>query len=341
MQEDTGSLQKKLSEKDKLFRELSTAPGFALGTTKVSLEPLQVSESRLEELVHIRTEQLEKAAKELQETQTALLHAQKMESLGELATGMAHEINTPLQYIGGNLDFLDQAFAELTQCVASSMNLFEDLGVEDSALQTRKKKIDFVLTRLPRAIQQSKEGVENVSRIVRAMRRFSHIAQDKVEADLNEAMDSTLTVSKGEWKYVADVEFEADPDLPKVVCFPGDLNQVFLNIIVNAAQAIEEKIGSNPEEKGRISIRISHDDENVLIKIADTGSGIPEEVSDRIFDQFFTTKEVGKGTGQGLAICRSIIVEKHKGTIDVQSNPDLGTTFALTIPRHSDTALES
>ena len=333
LQENVSVLQKKLSKQDKLFHELRESPADALEGWARQTGEESISGVNLQELVKLRTQQLEDVVNDLQQTQIALMHAQKMESVGELATGMAHEINTPLQYIGGNLEFMQQAFEELTHCVATTMNLLEQSGIEDAAITARKKKVDFVLGRLPKAIEQSREGVDNLSRIVRAMRRFSHITEERVEANINDCIDSTLTVSKGEWKYIADVKFEADENLPNIHCLPGEINQALLNMIVNAAHAIEDKLGEDSHAKGEISIRTYHSNEFVCIEISDTGAGIPKEVEDRIFDQFFTTKEVGKGTGQGLAISRTIFVEKHGGKIDVISNPGEGTSFTIFLPR--------
>lgn len=333
LQESISTLQKELTQQDELIQSLNTQSEEAIRDWKYLSSEQLLDEASLQDLVAQKTQLLQTATEDLRDTQTALLHAQKMESVGELATGMAHEINTPLQYIGGNLEFMQHAFDELTRCLASAMNLLEESGIDENPLAERKKKIDFVMSRLPNAITQSKEGVENVSRIVRAMRRFSHISEDRVEADLNDALESTLTVSRGEWKYVADIELETDPNLPKLVCLPGDLNQVFLNLIVNSAHALEQQLGSNPKTKGVITIRTAHDEQNIYIEISDTGCGIPQELKGRIFDQFFTTKEVGKGTGQGLSICWSIIVDKHGGAVDMQSEVDAGTTFRVSLPR--------
>lgn len=333
LQQNSISLKKKLTQQGKLFEELcSCSHELVSGQVDLS-EKEPFSNADLQNLVTLKTEQLALVAEDLQKTQIALVHAQKMESLGELAAGMAHEINTPLQYIGGNLEFMQQAFDQLTKCVATTMNLLEQAQIDDESLNQDKRKVDFVLSRLPTAISQSREGVDNLSRIVRAMRRFSHITEEPVETNLNDCIDSTLTVSKAEWKYVANVNFEPDENLPNLICLPGDLNQALLNMIVNAAHAIEEKLGDHPEEKGEISIRTFFDDEDIAVEIQDTGMGIPREAQEKIFDQFFTTKEVGKGTGQGLAICRSIIVEKHGGRVAVTTAPSEGTTFTIYLPR--------
>ena len=298
-----------------------------------SFKSLNLSSDQTDENSSLSNGAIDVADAVVAKEQAAFLHAQKMESMGELATGMAHEINTPLQYIGGNLEFLQEGFEELTGHMARIMNTLEQAGVYKGSEPSQGKKIDFVMKRLPIAIRQCRDGVENVSRIVNAMRRFSHLSGEPKEANLNECIESTLTVSKGEWKYLADIRFEADEQLPKLLCFPGELNQAFLNLIVNAVHAIEEKLGENPEQKGEIAIRTFFDERSIGVEISDTGAGIPEDMKSRVFDQFVTTKDVGKGTGQGLAICWSIVVDKHGGKIDMKSQQGVGTTFTVTLPR--------
>lgn len=337
VQQDLISLHRQRSEQDKLVHDLSVSAdgGSALESFEESI-PVDTDDcdrATLEQLVGVRTNQLEAAVKDLNETQTALLHAQKMEAVGQLAAGMAHEINTPMHYIGGNLEFMKQAFDQLSRVAALAMNVIEEQGLEGHQLEDHKRKLEFILARLPSAVEQSIEGVATVSSIVSAMKRFSHLAEERVTADINEAITSTLTVSKGEWKYLADVNCELDPKLPELECLPGELNQAFLNMIVNAAHAIEEKIGSNSDEKGVISISTSFDDNDIRVSIADTGAGIPDSVVDRIFDPFFTTKQIGKGTGQGLSICRSIFVDKHGGRMNVESTSGEGTVFTIWLPR--------
>jgi signal transduction histidine kinase len=165
------------------------------------------------------------------------------------------------------------------------------------------------------------------------MKEFSHPGhEDKVGVDLNNAVCSTMTITRNRWKYVAELELDLDPDLPTLHCVPAELNQVLLNLIVNAADAIADKVGENSGQKGIITVRTRRDDDHVVIVVADTGCGIPDEIRNRIFDPFFTTKEVGKGTGQGLAICYNVIVNKHHGSIDVRSVPGMGTRFIVRIP---------
>lgn len=164
------------------------------------------------------------------------------------------------------------------------------------------------------------------------MKDFSHPGDEMESVDVNAAIESTVTVARNEWKYVAELELKLDPDLPRVVCVPSAINQVILNLVVNAAHAIGDKIRDQRDEKGRIRISTGVRGNQVRIEVSDTGCGMPKHVRDRAFDPFFTTKEVGKGTGQGLAIAHSVITERHSGTIKVSSEPDQGTTFTIRLP---------
>ena len=192
--------------------------------------------------------------------------------------------------------------------------------------------VDYLAEEIPRAIQQSLEGIERVSKIVRAMKEFSHPAQEKTAIDINRAIQATITIATNEWKYVAEMETDFDPDLPRVPCLPGDFNQVILNIVVNAAQAIADVVGDRSEGKGRITIRTRRVNDWAEIRIADTGTGIPEEIRHRIFDPFFTTKGIGKGTGQGLNLAHTIVAGKHGGTLSVESEPGQRTCFLIRLP---------
>ena len=268
-----------------------------------------------------------------------LRHAQKLESIGQLAAGIAHEINTPTQFIGDNTRFLHDAFEELKPVLqickdmAASGESTEVVITSEMLDSLHRADIDYLLEEIPLAIQQSTEGVERVSKIVKSMKEFSHPGGNtKKSIDLNHAIETTLTISKNEWKYVANLELDLEPELPSVLCLPGDLNQAILNIIVNAAHAIEAKVGHSPREKGTITVRTRKDADNVFIQIQDTGIGIPAEIHNRIFDPFFTTKEVGRGTGQGLSITYSIVIERHGGTLSFDTEMGEGTTFTISIP---------
>jgi signal transduction histidine kinase len=193
--------------------------------------------------------------------------------------------------------------------------------------------LDYLAEEIPVAIEHTLEGVDRISKIVRAMKEFSHPGQEeKVPTDLNKAIESTITVARNEWKYVAELETDFDLSLPAVPCMPAEFNQVILNMIINAAHAISEVVRDEQGTLGSIRISTARVDGRVRITISDTGAGIPPEIQSRIFDPFFTTKEVGRGTGQGLAICFPVIVEKHGGSIEVASEVGKGTSFTITLP---------
>jgi signal transduction histidine kinase len=268
-----------------------------------------------------------------------LRHAQKLESVGRLASGIAHEINTPIQFVGDNTRFLQSSF----ECFLSLLRKYQELhsalasGAASPQLLAEVQRVEeesdcsYLMAEVPQALTQTLEGVDRVATIVRAMKEFAHPeGKEMAAADLNRALLSTLTVARNELKYVADVETEFG-DLPLVICNIGDLNQVFLNLLVNAAHAIEESTKGSGQ-KGKIRVRTLSEGGTVLITITDTGGGIPEAIRGRIFDPFFTTKEVGRGTGQGLAIARSVVVERHKGDLTFESEVGKGTAFYVRLP---------
>jgi signal transduction histidine kinase len=250
-----------------------------------------------------------------------LAQTQKLESIGQLAAGIAHEINTPIQYIGDNGKFLEDAFREIVQAAENGGPEALDPG-----------SFDYLRGEVPKAIEQLLEGVEHVARIVRAMKEFSHPGPvEKTPMSINRAIESTALVSKSEWKYVALLTTDFDPELPHVPCLAGEFNQVMLNLIVNAAHAISDVVGDSGQ-RGEIRITTRHDGAFAEIRISDTGCGIPPAIQRKIFDPFFTTKPVGKGTGQGLTIAHSVIVQKHGGSIRFESEQGRGTTFIIRLP---------
>lgn len=270
-----------------------------------------------------------------------LLQAQKLESIGQLASGIAHEINTPTQYIGDNVRFLKDAFEDLQGLLSNYERLLsaaKDNSLTGETVQevsAAVKSVDsaYLLEEIPKAIGQTLEGVGRVSNLVHAMKEFSHPgAKEKVALDLNHAIETTITVARNEWKYVAELETDFDSTLPAIFCQPGEFNQVILNLIVNAAHAIAEVVGKGGT-LGKIKVQTLNCPEWVEIRIQDSGSGIPEAVRARIFDPFFTTKEIGKGTGQGLAIAHSVVVDKHDGTIHFETEEGKGTTFVIRLPK--------
>ncbi len=278
-----------------------------------------------------------------------LQQAQKMEAIGQLAGGIAHEINTPTQYVSDNLMFLRETWDDLSEL----HTLFEQLiplaeNHSDAAdliskIEDLKDELDFDLLAedVEEAISDATEGTKQISRIVKAMKDFSHPGQkEMVMSDLNQAIRSTSTVCKNEWKYVADIDFDLDENLRQIQCLPGELNQVILNMIVNAAHAIEErnKIEQN-NQKRVITIRTKQFEKFVEIQIQDQGNGIPAKAQDKIFNPFFTTKIVGKGTGQGLSISHDVIVNKHQGRIWFETKEGEGTTFKISLPLERESSI--
>lgn len=269
-----------------------------------------------------------------------LVQAQKLESIGQLAAGIAHEINTPTQFVWDNVRFFSDAFGDLLAVLARQREVMESakMGawapelIEACEAEVRRADLDYLQDEIPKALAQTTEGVERIATIVRAMKEFAHPDCDEMtNEDLNRAIVNTVTVARNEWKYVADVTMDLTSDLPPVPCRLGQFNQVILNIIVNAAHAIGDVVG-NTGRKGVISIMSRRVDDDAEIRITDTGTGIPENIRHKIFDPFFTTKEVGKGTGQGLAIAHSVVVDKHHGSIRVESEVGKGTTFVIRLP---------
>jgi len=266
---------------------------------------------------------------ELMRMEEQLRQAQKLESIGQLAAGIAHEINTPIQFIGDNLRFLSDGFSELQGMVprpASSAGKPAD-----------DQDLAYLMTEIPKALSESQDGIRRVSQIVLAMKEFSHPSgQGVTPTDINRAIASTVTVSRNEWKYVAELVQELDPGMPQVPLLPGDFNQVVLNLIVNAAHAIaDRRKAEGSTAMGRITVSTRVADGMAEVRIGDDGCGIPDAVKPRIFEPFFTTKEVGRGTGQGLALAHAVVVKKLGGRISFESRIGVGTTFIIRLPLKS------
>ncbi len=271
-----------------------------------------------------------------------LAQAQKLESIGQLAAGIAHEINTPAQYVGDNVRFLEEAYRGLEgvhnlydQLLRElrSGNPTEDL-VRKIEAEVEEVDLEYIRQEAPKAVLQALDGVGRISGIVRAMKDFSHPGTNvKIDIDLNKSIESTITVARNEWKYVAEMVTDFDPSLPLVPCLPAEINQVLLNIIINAGHAIADALKQNgSDQKGTITIGTRTAGQYAEIRVSDTGTGIPENIRAKIFDPFFTTKGVGKGTGQGLAISHSVVVDKHGGTITFDSEVGKGASFVIRLP---------
>ena len=278
---------------------------------------------------------------EQQKLEDQLQQARKLESIGQLAAGIAHEINTPAQFVTDNIRFLKESFDDITDLNNAYVDLFNAAGggniaaevLEEVESAVNKADPGYLFEEIPIALKQSLDGIVHVSNIVRAMKEFSHPGgKEQKLIDLNRAIANTITVASNEWKYVAEIETDLDEDLPMVPCLPQEFTQVVLNLIINASHAIADTLEQSKGEKGVIRIYTKALNDQVEVTISDNGSGIPEEVQDRIFDPFFTTKEVGKGTGQGLSMAYTTIVEKHQGTLSFESEEGKGTTFIIRLP---------
>ena len=276
--------------------------------------------------------------------QRRLNQAQKMEAIGQLASGIAHEINTPMQYISSNLSFVGQGLSELDALLVGLMKLTdsvkdgEELPPDLRSLLSiaSDMELDFVRERLPQAVEDAVVGTERVSEIVQALREAAHPGTGKkVGSNINHILHNAAIVSRNSWKYHSELVEDYDESCPLVPVFVGELSQTFINLIVNAADAIEEEIersAPSSDARGEIRLVTRKSDDFVEVDIADTGAGIPQQIQSRIFDYFFTTKAPGKGTGQGLAIVYDVIVNKHGGELSLDSVPERGTTFTVRLP---------
>ena len=248
---------------------------------------------------------------------------ERLESIGRLAAGVAHEINTPIQYLNDSVYFIREAM--------------QDLMVHNQRLQTAltvqpelDENIEDLKKELPPALDRVADGLGRIAEIVRSMKEFSHVDQrEMTQVDLNRALNSTLVIARSEYKYVADLKTEFC-ELPLVTCHGGQINQVILNLVVNAAHAIGDVV-KGTSDKGLITVRTYVEDTQAVISITDTGGGIPEAIQKRIFEPFFTTKEVGRGTGQGLSIAHKVI-KAHGGSLKFETVPGAGTTFYVRLP---------
>lgn len=341
-------LEKKLAAQAKTIQVLMDTVE-AQSSSGISSLDLLSQNLNLERIVELKTEhlrqqgeELHNALVELKSTQAHLVQANKLESVGQLAAGIAHEINTPIQFIGSNIEFLAQSFRQADSLISETLELLRQSDSPNAcsiALQKivqRAEEFDweYLHEEIPSAIEQSQEGIKRIITIVQAMKEFSHpSSKEKVKYNINKLLETTIIVASNEWKYIAEVETQLQSDLPLVSCLADELNQVFLNILVNATHAIEQKNkGLQEKVKGKIIISTRSMEPYIEVRISDTGTGIPDEIRNRIFDPFFTTKTVGKGTGQGLAIAHDVIIKKHDGAIDLESEYGVGSTFIIRLP---------
>ncbi|SHO52933.1 sensor histidine kinase [Desulfopila aestuarii] len=339
-------LQAKLKAQQKTIDVLMDAAEqrSAQKTSPLELLSLNISLERVvqqkTEFLRKQREELNKALQDLKLTQARLLQAQKLESVGQLAAGIAHEINTPAQFIGSNISFLRDVFSDVMGLVDSLEHELLSITEGTSVAEVgRKVEIlmeegdwDYLKEEIPKALLQSNEGINRITAIVQAMKEFSHPgSKEKVLNDLNKIIETTVTIASNEWKYCAEIRLDLDPELPPVPCLADEVGQAILNILINACHAITEKNQGNGE-KGLIAISSHRFPDHVKICIEDTGNGIPENIRERVFDPFFTTKGVGKGTGQGLAISHNVIEKKHKGVLSFVSEVGKGTTFTIQLP---------
>jgi PAS domain S-box-containing protein len=320
----------------------------------VAIRPILNAEGRLTHSVGVgaditakrqealkRQELQDKLVAEMQERERMVIElqlAQKLESVGRLAAGIAHEINTPIQYVGDSVHFLRSACEDLNRLVDGMREAIDSLPdtPEHHALRlgmaetAQRHDLEFLRAEIPRSFERIFDGVERVSTIVKAMKEFAHPdVSEHSPADINHALRTTLLVASNEYKYVATVQSQF-AELPEVICNIGELNQVFLNLIVNAAHAIHD--AGKDSGNGEIKVSTELAGEEAVIRISDNGCGIPPENLAKLYDPFFTTKEVGRGTGQGLAITHSILVDKHGGEISAKSEVGVGTEFTLRLP---------
>jgi signal transduction histidine kinase len=283
---------------------------------------LQLTQRSLQLTTAIETLHVEMATRMRVEIQ--LRHAQKLESVGRLAAGVAHEINTPVQFVSDSLQFVRAGVTELFGLVGAA-------PPAEATEATEATDLPYLQEHLPKALDRAVDGLDRVAAIVRSMKEFAHPeSKDMTSADLNRAIASTLMIARNEYKYVAELETDFG-DLPLVLCHLGELNQAVLNVVVNAAHAINDVV-QGTDTMGKLRVKTCRDGDEVVIAITDTGGGIPEAARDHIFDPFFTTKTVGRGTGQGLAIARSVIVDKHHGRLEFETALGQGTTFYISLP---------
>ncbi len=272
------------------------------------------------------------------EQQKAL--SQKLESIGSLAAGIAHEINTPMQFIGDNETFLKDSFQALMTFLTDLKSMYKyalPADLQDNVRESidaleLQHDMEYIGNQIPIAIDRSLFGISRVNKIITSLRNFSHSSnREKAPSNINKAIEDTIIISTNEWKYVATMNTDLDASIPLVTCAIDEINQVIINMIINATHTIKDKIETGEFRLGRIDISTNTSENEIEITITDNGMGIPQEYTEKIFDPFFTTKEVGRGTGQGLAIAHDII-SKHNGRITFETEKGVGTSFHVFLP---------
>jgi signal transduction histidine kinase len=332
-------LHLKLSQLTKTLEEQNLRLKQEVEQRKTAEIALQTLNQRLEECVAERTRELSEALEALQRYQLQVIQGEKLAALGQLVAGVAHEINNPVNFIYGNIDYAGNYVQDLLELVQLYQTECPNVT---SPIQTMTDDIDldFLMQDLPKVFASMKMGAERIRGIVQSLRAFSRVDESQCkEVDIHDGIDSTLMILHNRIKAKPDrpeIEIRKDyGSIPLVECYPGQLNQVFMNLIVNAIDALEEAIlnGTLPHSHPCIQIRTAITADNkILIQIIDNGMGIPDAIQRQIFDPFFTTKSVGKGTGLGLSISHQIITETHQGTLQCHSTPHQGTEFVIMIP---------
>lgn len=319
----TDELQATKAELSESLAQLTTAHE-ELGRKSDALE---LANTKLKEEIALR-----------ERMEAELRLAQKLESIGQLAAGIAHEINTPIQYISDNTRYLSDAFDSFVALFKQLLPLADQAADHDNviaqAVETiRSGDLADLAEDVPEAIAETLDGIGQVADIIKSMKEFSHMgSQEKTAVDINHALETTATVARGEWKHLAEIEWQLAKHLPAVNAVAAELTQVFLNLLINAAHAVAAAHGASGVGPGLIRIATTVEDDGVMVRITDNGIGIPDDAKEHIFDPFFTTKDVGEGSGQGLSVARSIIVNHHNGMIDAESVRGVGTTLSVWLP---------
>ena len=312
-----------------------------LSSTNEQLQDEVKERQQAEEALRVHTAQLETALQDLGKAQAQLLQAQKMEAIGGLAAGVAHEINTPIQYVSDNALFLQETFDEILELINRVDLIASGLGDDPLAESVAELRaaldatdVAFLEEEVPTAIAETIDGVKRIAEIVRAVKEFSQPGnQETRSVDINRLVTSTTSLSKNEWKYVADLELDLAQELAPIDARPGPLGQALLILIINAAEAIARCIEEGARDKGTITVKTAPRGADVVVEVMDTGCGIPEDIQHKVFEHFFTTKDVGQGSGQGLSIAHSIVTSQHDGEMTFETVPGEGTTFQIRLPR--------